>query len=128
MLVAWSAVGDLAEDRVLGRELVTDVHQVDEELAAVRVRPAGIRHHHDVLVVAEAGRRGLDREPIARPAGPKLVEDAVVLLGLRVTSLDHEARNDPMERDPVVEAAAGQCGEVGRRDRGLVACGRSDCS
>ena len=79
----------------------------DEELRAVRVG-AGVRHReraaHDLVLVE------LVLELIPRPAGA---------VAARATGLDHEVRDHAVEREPVVEALAGELREVLDGLRGL---------
>ncbi len=91
---------DLAEHGVLAVEPRRGVGGDDEELRAVRVR-AGVGHRQraaDDLVVVE-----LVLERVARAAGAG---------ALRAAALDHEVADDPVERQAVVEALAGQRAEV----------------
>ena len=89
------ALGDLADDRVVGRQAdVLAGH--DEELAPRRAGRLGLglRHRDDALDVAGALRRRVDGR-VARAAGARLG---------RVAALDDEAGDDAME-DRVVEVA-----------------------
>ena len=102
------AARHLPEDGVLAVEPRGRVGGDDEELAPVRVR-AGVRHRERPaldLVVVE-----LVLELVARAAGAG---------ALRAAALDHEVGDDAVEDQPVVEALAGELGEVLDRLRGLV--------
>src|SRR5450759_2549212 len=103
------APGDHAEDRVALRQRVVGVH--DEELRAVGVRP-GVRHRERAAGVA-AGER-LVGELVAGAAGadPALVQRGLLAV-LAVAALDHEAGDDAVEDDVVVEALPGELDEVG---------------
>src|SRR5918992_1303559 len=101
------ARADLAEDGVLAVEPGSRVGRDDEELAAVRVRPAvGHRQRaaHDLVVV------DLVLELIARTAGAG---------ALRAAALDHEVLDHAVEDQPVVVAVLRQLHEVLHRLRGL---------
>src|SRR5918992_3828539 len=94
------ARADLAEDGVLAVEPGSRVGRDDEELAAVRVRPAvGHRQRaaHDLVVV------DLVLELVARAAGAG---------SLRAAALDHEVLDDAVEDQPVVVAVLRQLHEV----------------
>ena len=102
------AARHLPEDGVLAVEPRGRVGGDDEELAPVRVR-ARVRHRERPaldLVVVE-----LVLELVARAAGAG---------ALRAAALDHEVGDDAVEDQPVVEALAGELGEVLDRLRGLV--------
>ena len=88
---------------MLAVEPRTRIGRHDEELRAVRVRPrVGHRDRAaDDLVVVD-----LVLERVAGPAGPGAG---------RVAALDHEVADDAVEDHPVIEALAGEVGEV--RDR-----------
>ena len=111
---------DLAEDRVqrVQPAALRSVRLTKNWLSLVwRV----VRHRDRVRNVVEPFRRRLDLELVAGAAAAHPLERRVVRLRLRVTGLDDEAGEDPVEPDAVVEAAAGEGDEVRRRDRRLVA-------
>src|SRR5438128_5192675 len=93
------AACDLAEQCVVGREAGVRARD-DEELATGGPGRLGSRlcHRDDAARVARISRRGVD-DGIARPAAS---------VPVRIATLDHEARDDPVEREPVVEVIAGE--------------------
>ena len=56
-----------------------------------------------ITAVDEAGEKVAEQYGASQPC-----EVPAILLRLRVAGLDDEAGDDPMEGDPVIEAAAGQ--------------------
>ena len=104
-------LGDLAEQRVVGRELGV-LGRDDEELAAGGPGALLLRlgHRDDALGVRQAVRRRLDD----RVAG------AALAVAGRVAALDHEAGDDPVERQPVEEALVGQVLERAAGARGAL--------
>ena len=99
---------DLAEQRVLRRELDTRLPRDDEELAAVRVGP-GVGHRHRTDLVL-AGLRQLVGEP---------VPGAAPTAAVRIATLAHEAVDDAVEDDAVVVVVEGEEHEVVDRCRRL---------
>ena len=91
---------DLPEDRVLPVEPGALLGGDDEELAAVRVG-AAVRHRERAADDRPAVRLVL--ELVARPTGA---------VPARAAALDHEVRNDAMERQAVVVALGGKLDEV----------------
>src|SRR3954453_4105557 len=94
--VAALLVGDLPEDRVPHVQVRRLAHR-DEELRAVRPRP-GVGHGQQVRTV----ELQLGVELVL-----ELVAGAAVALPERVTALDHEAVDDPVEDRAVVEPIGG---------------------
>src|SRR3990170_1392689 len=92
------AAGNLAEDRILAVQEVRILHDY-EELRARAVRVLGTGHREYAPLVRDVVE--LCRHIPARPAGA--VHPRVRPLGVRVSALDHEARDDPVEYRPVVE-------------------------
>src|SRR4051794_6496719 len=93
------ALRDLAEQRIVGRQAGV-LARDDEELAARRARRLGLGlgHRHDALAVGEVLRRRLgDR-----------VAGAARAVALGIPALDHEARRDAVDAQPVVEALVGE--------------------
>ena len=93
------ALDDLAEGGVLAVE-VGGLVVHDEELAARRIGHHGACHGEDAaimleVVLAEAVVLELALDPVARAAHAG---------ALGVAALDHEAGDDPVEDEPVVEA------------------------
>src|SRR6478752_6556124 len=105
-------LGHLPEQRVLLGELAGQVLVADEELAAVGVRTR-VGHREGAADVVALDRLVL--ELVARSAGPEppLVE-AGLLAVLAVAGLGHEARDDAVEDDVVIEALLRERDEVGR--------------
>src|SRR5207247_4515667 len=100
---------DSSEDGMLPIQPVV-VDDVDEELAASGVRTR-VRHGDGPPPISVVrGELVLDRVPRAAKPGP-----------LRVSALDHEARDHAVEDRAIIEALRDQLPEVPRRDRhGLV--------
>ncbi len=98
------ALEEVPEDRVRAVQPRCGV-EGDEELRAVRAGP-GVGHRQEASLVEGEVRDYLVVEPVAGPAraGPR-----------RVAGLGHEALDDPMERDAVVEAVEGEEHEVVHR-------------
>ena len=126
---SWSSTGSLpmllrdvhaadhaAGDGVVGRQPGVGRGD-DEELAARGARRVGLGlgHRDDPRRVGEIGRRRLDHG-VARPAHAGAE---------RVAALDDEVAHDPVEGQPVVEAALDEVGERGRR-LGRAAGGQAD--
>mmetsp|Transcript_51159 Transcript_51159/g.92108 ORF Transcript_51159/g.92108 Transcript_51159/m.92108 type:complete len:259 (-) Transcript_51159:47-823(-) len=130
------ALDDLAEHRVLGRSRrepveVLVVGHVEEELRASRVWLAGVGHGQsarsirvpgDVLVLdvstVAAPLRGASDQvlklSVGRPALACIPRVWVPRVG--AAELIHEARDDAMEMDTIVEAGAAKIDKIGRGD------------
>ena len=101
--------GDFTEDGVLAVE-VRGGAMGDEELGAVGVR-SGVGHREHAGLVVPAVGFAFALELVARVTGAG-AEGAA--------ALDHEIRDDAVEAEAVVEAAAGEAEEGGAGDRGVL--------
>src|SRR3990170_7715973 len=94
---------DVAKDRVTTAGQLGPIGDHDEELRSLRIRdPAAIR----------VGRSGHGDVAARIVADDRIIEDLVARAAaarpLRVAALDHEAGDDAVENDAVVEACLGQ--------------------